>query len=166
MESCTKPRTLPICPFKKGLSMPTWHQKKNSIYSKTSFVFSKIKSFQWFVSFGWIISKPPSFPEWCSSHWQRIRALDWIMGDHLWTRIRESLWKSKGQGREGDGREVQDAVYHYVYLRPIHIAVWQKPSSNCKVIILQLNKSLKTSIKETGKRERGNSRLVLFLPKT
>ena len=32
----------------------------------------------------------------------------------------------------------------HVYLWPIHIDVWQKPSQYCKVIILQLNKFLET----------------------
>ena len=26
----------------------------------------------------------------------------------------------------------------YVYLRPIHVDVWQKPTQHCKAIILQL----------------------------
>ena len=46
------------------------------------------------------------------------------------------------EGWEGDGRWVQDGGTH-VYLWPIHVDVWQKPSQYCKVIIFQLNKFLK-----------------------
>ena len=40
-------------------------------------------------------------------------------------------WGGEGGGK-GDGRDTR------VYLRPIHVAIWQKPSQYCKAIILQL----------------------------
>ena len=43
----------------------------------------------------------------------------------------------EGQCGEGGGRRAQDAGAH-VYLWPIHVDVWQKPSQYCEVIILQL----------------------------
>ena len=48
----------------------------------------------------------------------------------------------EGWGGEGDGRWVQDGGTH-VYLWPIHVDVWQKPSQYCKVIIFQLNNCFK-----------------------
>ena len=43
----------------------------------------------------------------------------------------------EGLGGVGGGRGVQDGGTH-VYLWPIHVDVWQKPSQYYKVIILQL----------------------------
>ena len=44
---------------------------------------------------------------------------------------------SEGWGGEGHGREFQNGGTH-VYLWPIHVDIWQKPSQHCKVIIFQL----------------------------
>ena len=54
-------------------------------------------------------------------------------------------WNSKlvlgdnpeGQGGEG-GEERGSGQGTHVYLWPIHVDVWQKPSQYCKVTILQL----------------------------
>ena len=43
----------------------------------------------------------------------------------------------EGYGGEGAGRRGQEEGTH-VYLHPVHIDVWQKPSQYCKVIILQV----------------------------
>ena len=45
----------------------------------------------------------------------------------------------------GGGREVQEQGDVYIYLWPIHVDGWQKPTQYCKAIILQLkiNKFLK-----------------------
>ena len=43
----------------------------------------------------------------------------------------------EGWNGVGGGRQVQEGTY--VYLRLIHVDVWQKPTQNCKAIILQLN---------------------------
>ena len=43
----------------------------------------------------------------------------------------------EGWGGEGGGRKVQEGGTH-VYLRLIHVDVWQKPPQYCKEIILQL----------------------------
>ena len=43
----------------------------------------------------------------------------------------------EGWGGEGGGRKVQEGGTH-VYLRLIHVDVWQKPPQYCKVISLQL----------------------------
>ena len=43
----------------------------------------------------------------------------------------------EGQGEEGGERGVQDGGTH-VYLWQIHVDVWQNPSQDCEVIILQL----------------------------
>ena len=40
-------------------------------------------------------------------------------------------------GREVGGRFKREGMY--VYLRLIHVDVWQKPTRYCKAIILQLN---------------------------
>ena len=48
------------------------------------------------------------------------------------------LWNNpEGQGEEGVERGVQHGGTH-VYLWQIHVDVWQKPSQDCEVIILQL----------------------------
>ena len=46
----------------------------------------------------------------------------------------------RGWGGVGGGREVQKRGA-YVYLWPIHIVVWQKPTLHCKAIIFQLKKN-------------------------
>ena len=41
----------------------------------------------------------------------------------------------------GMGREVGEGLKRegiYIYLRPIHVEVWQKPSQYCRVSMLQL----------------------------
>ena len=43
----------------------------------------------------------------------------------------------EGWNGVGGGRQVQEGTY--VYLRLIHVDVWQKPTQNCRAIILQLN---------------------------
>ena len=49
------------------------------------------------------------------------------------------LWDNpEGQGGEGGGEWFRMGATH-VYLWPVHVDVWQKPSQYCKVIILQLN---------------------------
>ena len=51
-------------------------------------------------------------------------------------------WCSGTTQRDAVEREVEvgggSEMGTHVYLRLIHIDVWQKPSQNCKVIILQL----------------------------
>ena len=50
------------------------------------------------------------------------------------------LWENpEGWGGEGGGRVVQDGGTHE-HLWLIHVAIWQKRSQYCKVIILQLKK--------------------------
>ena len=40
------------------------------------------------------------------------------------------FYNPEGSGGEGGGREVQDRSTH-VYLWPMHVNVWQKPSQYC-----------------------------------
>ena len=44
-----------------------------------------------------------------------------------------------GRDGEGGGEKVKREGT-YVYLRPIHVDVWQRPSQDCNVITLQLNR--------------------------
>ena len=51
------------------------------------------------------------------------------------------IWCSETIWRDGMGWEVGRMLKReetYVYLWPIHVDVWQKPTQYCKAIILQL----------------------------
>ena len=47
-------------------------------------------------------------------------------------------WCSVTIWRDGAGRSGRMGEHMYIYLWPIHVDVWQKPSQYCKVIILQV----------------------------
>ena len=48
------------------------------------------------------------------------------------------LWDNpEGWSEKKGGRRIQIGGIH-VYLWPIHVAIWQKPSQYCETIILQL----------------------------
>ena len=49
-------------------------------------------------------------------------------------------------GREVGGRFKREGIY--VYLWPIHVDVWQKPTQYCKAIILQLKINFKKARKK------------------
>ena len=47
-------------------------------------------------------------------------------------------------GSEAGGRFKREGTY--VYLRPIHADMWQKPTQHCKTVILQLQLKIKELI--------------------
>ena len=60
--------------------------------------------------------------------------------------LRDNL---EGWGEDGGGRGFRMGGTH-VYLWPIHVDVWQKPSQYYKVIIFQLNKLKKMWRQQKG----------------
>ena len=62
----------------------------------------------------------------------RVQSQFWVLSGH-------SVWpQKKKSGGLGEGFKRKEIYGIYVYLRLIHIVLWQKPTQPCKAIILQL----------------------------
>ena len=57
--------------------------------------------------------------------------------------------KLEGQDEVGGGKEIQGGEIH-VYLWLVHDDIWQKPTQDCKAIILKYRRGKKTFLKAIG----------------